>query len=171
MNEQAPREEWGTDLNGNPSGPYVRVLVLETAGCERDGAFRVRDFEHRRHDRHRRSVGLRSSSCGGSTAPASVPIVSCSVTNFKTRFGLRQTARLPLLRWMALGGRVALHLPPATSKAACSLRRRLRRRRRHRAGGDREPSRSGDYRWTRPTWRRRSTTELAGRSEASRTPF
>ena len=29
MNEAAPREEWGTDLNGNPVGPYVRVLVLK----------------------------------------------------------------------------------------------------------------------------------------------
>ena len=29
MNDAAPREEWGTDLNGNPVGPYVRVLVLK----------------------------------------------------------------------------------------------------------------------------------------------
>jgi hypothetical protein len=29
MNEDAPREEWGTDFNGKPSGPYVRVLVLK----------------------------------------------------------------------------------------------------------------------------------------------
>src|SRR5258708_36694264 len=29
MNEAAPREEWGTDLNGKPVGPYVRVLVLK----------------------------------------------------------------------------------------------------------------------------------------------
>ena len=29
MNEAAPREEWGTDLNGKSVGPYVRVLVLK----------------------------------------------------------------------------------------------------------------------------------------------
>jgi hypothetical protein len=29
MNEAAPREEWGTDLNGKPVGPYVSVLVLK----------------------------------------------------------------------------------------------------------------------------------------------
>jgi hypothetical protein len=29
MNEAAPREEWSNDLNGNPRGPYVRVLLLK----------------------------------------------------------------------------------------------------------------------------------------------
>src|SRR5262245_7544397 len=29
MNEECPREEWGTDLNGNPAGPYVLVLALK----------------------------------------------------------------------------------------------------------------------------------------------
>src|SRR5262245_21888547 len=28
-NEACPREEWGTDLNGNPAGPYVLVLALK----------------------------------------------------------------------------------------------------------------------------------------------
>lgn len=29
MNENAPQEEWSADLNGNPRGPYVRVLLLK----------------------------------------------------------------------------------------------------------------------------------------------
>src|SRR5262249_18829693 len=29
LNEAAPREEWGTDLTGNPGGPYVLVLALK----------------------------------------------------------------------------------------------------------------------------------------------
>ena len=29
MNDAAPREEWGVDLNNNPVGPYTLVLVLK----------------------------------------------------------------------------------------------------------------------------------------------
>ena len=29
MNEAAPREEWGPDLNGKMVGPYARILVLK----------------------------------------------------------------------------------------------------------------------------------------------
>jgi hypothetical protein len=29
MNEKCPREEWGTNLNGDPAGPYVLVLALK----------------------------------------------------------------------------------------------------------------------------------------------
>ena len=29
MNEDAPREEWGTDFSGNPAGPYKLVLALK----------------------------------------------------------------------------------------------------------------------------------------------
>ena len=56
MNEAAPREEWGTDLNGNPVGPVRARPGVENAGRENHGPLRVRDLERRRIDRHWRSV-------------------------------------------------------------------------------------------------------------------
>jgi hypothetical protein len=103
MNEAAPREEWGTDLNGNPVGPYVRVLVLKMLDVKTMDRF-----------------AFVTSSVGGSIAigdlsdktkvmrrlngPNVAPVVSCSVTNFKTRFGLRKRPDFRVSRWIALGG-------------------------------------------------------------------
>ena len=88
MNEAAPREEWGTDLNGNPVGPYVRVLVLKMLDANTMDRF-----------------AFVTSSVGGSIAVGDLsdktkvmrrlnganvtPVVSCSITNFKTRFSLK----------------------------------------------------------------------------------
>ena len=93
MNEAAPREEWGTDLNGNPVGPYVRVLVLKMLDANTMDRF-----------------AFVTSSVGGSIAvgdlsdktkvmrrlngPNVAPVVSCAITNFKTRIQPEETARL-----------------------------------------------------------------------------
>ena len=103
MNEAAPREEWGTDLNGNPVGPYVRVLVLKMLDANTMDRF-----------------AFVTSSVGGSIAvgdlsdktkvmrrlngPNVAPVVSCAITNFKTRFSLRKRPDFRVLRWIALGG-------------------------------------------------------------------
>ena len=101
MNEAAPREEWGTDLNGNAVGPYTRVLVLKLLD-----AITMERF------------AFVTTSVGGSIAvgdlsdkckimrrfkgPNAVPVVSCSVTNFKTKFGTRKRPDLRVLRWITL---------------------------------------------------------------------
>jgi hypothetical protein len=103
MNEAAPREEWGTDLNGNPVGPYVRVLVLKMLDAKTMDRF-----------------AFVTSSVGGSIAigdlsdktkvmrrlngPNVAPVVSCSTTNFKTRYSMRKRPDFRVLRWIALGG-------------------------------------------------------------------
>jgi hypothetical protein len=103
MNEAAPREEWGKDLNGNPVGPFVRVLLLKMLDVKTMDRF-----------------AFVTSSVGGSIAigdlsdktkimrrfngPNVVPVISCSVTNFKTKFGVRKRPDFRVLRWMALGG-------------------------------------------------------------------
>jgi hypothetical protein len=46
---------------------------------------------------------------------SAVPIVSCSTTNFKTRFGLRKRPDFRILRWMTLSGKGA-SLPPTEAK-------------------------------------------------------
>jgi hypothetical protein len=110
MNEAAPREEWGTDLNGNPVGPFVRVLVLKMLDASTMDRF-----------------AFVTSSVGGSIAvgdlsdktkvmrrlngPNVVPVVSCNVTNFKTRFSMRKRPDFRLVRWIALGGDSGLPKP------------------------------------------------------------
>lgn len=120
MNEAAPREEWGTDLNGNPVGPYVRVLVLKLLDASSMDRF-----------------AFVTSSVGGSIAvgdlsdktkvmrrlngPNVAPVVSCNITNFKTRFSMRKRPDFRVLRWIALGGDSGGGLPapePAKSLAA-----------------------------------------------------
>src|SRR5262245_6627611 len=101
MNEAAPREEWGNDLNGNPVGPFVRVLMLKL-------------LEAKTMDR----FAFITSSTGGSIAigdlsdkvkimrrfhgPNVVPVVSCGTTNFKTKFGLKKRPNFSVIRWMTL---------------------------------------------------------------------
>ena len=103
MNEAAPREEWGTDLNGNPAGPYVRVLVLKMLDANTMDRF-----------------AFVTSSVGGSIAvgdlsdktkvmrrlngPNVAPVVSCAITNFQDPIQPEEAAGLRVLRWIALGG-------------------------------------------------------------------
>jgi hypothetical protein len=104
MNEKAPREEWGTDLNGNPVGPYVRVLVLKL--IEEEPALARFAFV--------------TSSIGGNIAigdlsdkikimrrlhgPSITAIVSPQTTLFKTRFGVRERPHFEAVAWRKLGG-------------------------------------------------------------------
>ena len=101
MNEAAPRDEWGKDLNGNPVGPFTRVLVLKLLDAQTMERF-----------------AFVTSSVGGSIAvgdlsdkckimrrfkgPNAVPVVSCSTTLFKTKFGTRKRPDLRVLRWIEL---------------------------------------------------------------------
>src|SRR5262245_29841494 len=34
MNAEAPRSEWGTGLNGEPKGPYTKLLILKLLDLE-----------------------------------------------------------------------------------------------------------------------------------------
>ena len=115
VNEAAPREEWGTDLNGNPVGPFVRVLVLKMLD--------VKTMER---------FAFVTSSVGGSIAigdlsdktkimrrfngPNVVPVVSCNTTNFKTRYATRKRPDFRVLRWMTLGGDSGGELPKPEQK-------------------------------------------------------
>lgn len=117
MNEEAPREEWGTDLNGNPVGPFMRVLVLKMLDANSMERF-----------------AFVTSSVGGSIAigdlsdkvkvmrrlngPNVAPVVSCCVTNFKTRYAMRKRPDFRVLRWIALGGDGSGGLPkPESAKS------------------------------------------------------
>jgi hypothetical protein len=111
MNEAAPREEWGTDLNGNPVGPYVRVLVLKLLDAKTmdrfafvttsvGGSIAIGDLS----DKTKIMRRFRGSSA--------VPVVSCCVTNFKTRhFGLKKRPDFRVLRWITLDGGGGKPLP------------------------------------------------------------
>jgi hypothetical protein len=102
MNEAAPREQWGTDLNGNPVGPYVRVLVLKMLDVKTmdrfafvtssvGGAIAVGDLSDKTKIMRRLN------------GPGVAPVVSCSTTNFKTRFSMRKRPDFRVLRWITLG--------------------------------------------------------------------
>jgi hypothetical protein len=103
MNEAAPREEWGQDLNGNPVGPFVRVLALKMLDMVRmdrfvfvtssiGGSIAVGDLS----DKCKMMRRLRG--------PNVVPVVSCCTTNFKTKFGTRKRPDFRVVRWIMLHG-------------------------------------------------------------------
>jgi hypothetical protein len=112
MNEEAPKEEWGTDLNGNPAGPYSRVLVLKF--IEEPALTRF---------------AFVTQSIGGSIAvgdlcdkikimrrlhgPEVTAIVSPQTTLFKTRFGVRKRPNFEVVAWRKLGGEGGGKLPAA----------------------------------------------------------
>ena len=104
-NNAAPREEWGTDFNGNPQGPWSRVLALKLLDPNTLDRF-----------------AFVTSSVGGSIAvgdlsgkvkimrqlrgPAVSPVVTCQTRLMKTRFNPHGVKRpdFPVIRWIALGG-------------------------------------------------------------------
>ena len=105
MNNKAPREEWGTDFNGNLQGPWTRILVMKL-------------LDARTMDR----FAFVTSSVGGSIAigdlsdktklmrrlrsPNASPIVACHSALMKSRFnphGIRRPD-FRVVRWIDLGG-------------------------------------------------------------------
>ena len=101
MNDAAPREEWGTDLNGDPAGPHVLVLVLKlinTATLDRyafitnrvGGQIAIGDLS----DKTKIMRKLRG--------PNVSPVVSLGVTTFKTKVGLKKRPDFRVVRWLAL---------------------------------------------------------------------
>jgi hypothetical protein len=104
MNEQAPREQWGADFQGNPAGPYTLVLVLkllDPTNMERfafitsskGGAIGVGDLSDK--------VKIMRRFRG----PGVVPVVSCSTTAFRIA-RLNVTRKRPdfrVVRWITLG--------------------------------------------------------------------
>jgi hypothetical protein len=104
MNDKAPREEWGVDFNGNPAGPYARVLVLKLLDAQS-------------MDRY----AFVTKSIGGSVAigdlsdkikilrrirgPNATAVVACDTALMKTRFGTRiKRPDFKILRYINLGG-------------------------------------------------------------------
>jgi hypothetical protein len=101
MNDAAPREEWGVDLNNNPVGPYTLVLVLKLINAATLDLF-----------------AFITNSVGGSIAigdlsdktkimrrfrgPNVSPVVSLGVTTFRTNFGPKKRPDLRIVRWLTL---------------------------------------------------------------------
>jgi hypothetical protein len=56
MNDAAPREEWGIDLNDNPVGPYTLVLVLKLDQRRDARSFCFHHEQRGRIDGNRRSL-------------------------------------------------------------------------------------------------------------------
>jgi hypothetical protein len=129
LNEQAPREEWGVDFNGNPKGPYGLTLLLKL--IDRNNTLGRFAFV--------------TNSTGGSMAigdlsartkimrqlrgPNIKAVVSCGVNNFKsTKFGLVKRPDFRTVDWIEFynGEREKLpptsgptpSLPPASSAAS-----------------------------------------------------
>jgi hypothetical protein len=108
MNEAAPREEWGTDLNGNPVG----LKMLDAKTMDRfafvtssvGGSIAVGDLSDKTKIMRRLN------------GPNVVPVVSCSTTNFKTRYATRKRPDFRVLRWMTLGGDSGGELPKPQQK-------------------------------------------------------
>ena len=112
MNDKAPREEWGTDLNGNPKGPWTRILVLKLLDLKTmdrfafvtqsiGGAIAIGDLS----DKIKIMRRLRG--------PNASPVVSCCSTLMKTRFSPHGTKRpdFRVVRWIDLGGGGGGELP------------------------------------------------------------
>jgi hypothetical protein len=105
MNDAAPREEWGVDLNNNPVGPYTLVLVLKLINAVTLDRF-----------------AFITNSVGGSMAigdlsdktkimrrfrgPNVSPVVSLNVTTFRTNFGPRKRPDFRIVRWLTLSADV-----------------------------------------------------------------
>src|SRR5262249_25907505 len=116
MNDQAPREEWGTDLSGNPTGPFVLVLLLkliDTVTLDRfafitntiGGSIAVGDLS----DKTKIMCELRGANVK--------PVISLGVTTFKSaKFGPRKRPDFRPVRWLALNTSV-----PPQPKAAPAI--------------------------------------------------
>jgi hypothetical protein len=105
MNDAAPREEWGIDLNNNPVGPYTLVLVLKLINAATLDRF-----------------AFITNSVGGSMAigdlsdktkimrrfrgPNVSPVVSLGVTTFRTNFGSKKRPDFRIVRWLTLSADV-----------------------------------------------------------------
>jgi hypothetical protein len=105
MNEEAPREEWGVNLNGDPVGPYVGVLMLKL-------------LEESKFNR----FAFVTSSIGGGIAvgdlcdkikiarrldgPNMTAVVSLRTTLFKIRYAVapRKRPHFEIVGWRKLGG-------------------------------------------------------------------
>ena len=101
MNDAAPREEWGVDLNNNPVGPYTLVLVLKLInGVTLDrfafitnsvgGSIAIGDLS----DKTRIMRRFRG--------PNVSPVVSLGVTTFRTNFGPKKRPDFRIVRWTRL---------------------------------------------------------------------
>src|SRR5262245_50000119 len=101
MNDAAPREEWGVDLNNNPVGPYTLVLVLKLInGLTLDrfafittsvgGSIAIGDLS----DKTRIMRRFRG--------PNVSPVVSLGVTTFRTSFGPKKRPDFRIVRWTRL---------------------------------------------------------------------
>jgi hypothetical protein len=101
MNDAAPREEWGVDLNNNPVGPYTLVLVLKLInGLTLDrfafitnsvgGSIAIGDLS----DKTRIMRRFR--------APNVSAVVSLGVTTFRTNFGPKKRPDFRIVRWTRL---------------------------------------------------------------------
>jgi len=113
MNEDAPKEEWGTGLDGQPAGPYTLVLVLKLLDAttmdafafitkSKGGCIAVGDLSDKTKIMRR------------FRGPVS-PVVSCSVTNFpiKRLNIVRKRPNFRVLRWITLdGGKLPPSQPP-----------------------------------------------------------
>jgi hypothetical protein len=104
MNERTPRNEWRTDFNGNPCGPWVgthavffvnpatmekytwpsQITTIGSARCVRDLTDQVRTMRKFRG------------------APV-YPVVELSHTHMPTRFGGRERPVLTIKRWITFG--------------------------------------------------------------------
>jgi hypothetical protein len=106
MNDAAPREEWGTDFNGKPVGPYVLVLLLKLIDIvtldrfafvtnTTGGSIAVGDLS----DKVKIMRELRGLNVS--------PVVALSVTTFKSaNFGPRKRPDFRPVRWLALSADV-----------------------------------------------------------------
>ena len=104
MNDAAPREEWGVDLNNNPVGPYTLVLVLKLINVTLDrfafitnsvgGSIAIGDLS----DKTRIMRRFRG--------PNVSPVVSLGVTTFRTNFGPKKRPDFRIVRWITLSADV-----------------------------------------------------------------
>jgi hypothetical protein len=105
MNDAAPREEWGVDLNNNPVGPYSLVFVLKLInGLTLDrfafitnsvgGSIAIGDLS----DKTRIMRRFRG--------PNVSPVVSLGVTTFRTNFGPKKRPDFRIVRWARLSSDV-----------------------------------------------------------------
>jgi hypothetical protein len=115
MNENAPKEEWGPGLDGQPTGPYSLVLVLKLLDAttmdrfafitkSKGGCIAVSDLS----DKTKIMRRFRGSSVS--------PVVSCGLTNFpiKRLNIVRKRPDFRVLRWITLGdgGKLPPSQPP-----------------------------------------------------------
>jgi hypothetical protein len=116
MNENAPKEEWGVDLNGKPAGPYQRVLVLKLLDAKTmdryafvtksiGGGIAVGDLT----DKVKIMRRLRG--------PNVTAVISCQSTTMRTSYNPR-TPRpdFKVVRWIALAASPEPVAPPAPVK-------------------------------------------------------